>query len=115
MGKSTKDEREQFHVGDWVRVDGVADQRTDESGRRYYKPMRCVKPRIGQVVGATRLMTGTRYAGWLDRNDYEPPGFTADGSVLVWLVRCGVTSKPIACFAEQLTPCEPLEQLPWRR
>lgn len=116
MAKSTKDEREQFRVGDWVSVAGWVAQDEDERGRRIFVPHPSPNPpRVGQVVGATRMMTGWRDRGFdAYGEDYEPPSFTADGSVLVWLVRFSVTTKPWHIFAEQLTPCAPLDRLPWR-
>lgn len=116
MARSTPEERTRFSIGDWVAVTGCAYCEQDLSGNRTYKSLEYMRSKIGQVVGATRLMTGTRYSGSLSNygEDYDPPCFYSDGSVLVWLVRCSVTGKPRKCFAEQLTPCEPRERLPWR-
>jgi len=109
--------REAFEVGDWVKV--AAFHRFD---RRHVPGSRCenraatrvvfAPPRVGRIVGATRKQLGLVVWGGGD----EPTHFEQRSGMWVWLVRLGVTNRPICVAPGDLARLDgyAAARLPWR-
>lgn len=102
-----------YQIGDWVEVTATV---TFDIVRHQRKPIRQVlrRPFTAQIVGATRRQLGTYYYG----EDFAYLKCT--GTVLVWLVRRGVTNRQIDVLSGDLVACldncalSESQHLPWR-
>lgn len=108
-----------YKIGDWVLVQATVSFEYDDSDNR-----RPVRKRCGvfaaQVVGAKYCQVGKYESGHirydpLDGDDVEPPSLNCKGTVVVWLVRRGMTNKPIEVLPDDLNSPEIRgHKLPWR-
>lgn len=102
--------RSRFKIGDWVVAKAYVEFAIDEGERRQF---RFEKEIHGQICGAK-----CRYIGKYVLPSYdEEAGYIRNmKGIMVWLVRIGMTNKPIEILDEDIMPAvtELREGVPWR-
>jgi len=104
--------KDRFKIGDWVRVDARVRFERGEAKRAELR-----EPVVGQVVGVALRCYGQYDSGGPTNynEDYEPPYLIVAETEYVWLVRAGMTNKPIEVFDADVEGCWGEKALPFRR
>lgn len=109
MSDHKRSERHRFKIGDWVRVARAVAFANYDSQRTVSHLH--LAPFAGQIIGGSHKQIGKVVGGAYEERAYLAIGKT----VFVWLVRRGVTNKPICVLPDDLQPCEPPpDGQPWR-
>ena len=109
-----------YQIGDWVEVAATVKFAVDTEMRR--RPVRTtLKSFEAQIVGAVWRQIGAYHSGF----DGEGAYLERQGTVLVWLVRRGMTNRQVEVLPDDLTllkhvgssylgPIDKERCLPWR-
>jgi len=91
--------KERFQIGAWVQIKASV-----EFHQGQYRRNEIRDPTYGQIVGAALRCLGKRESGRPTNynEDYDPPYLTVEETMYVWLVRRGITNKPIEVLDEDL-------------
>jgi len=105
--------RDRFTIGDWVLVTAESTIMRAYGGptgaKREIQKWCAPEPWLGQIVGAA-----IRFTGNISYNGEYGASFTIGGTIPVWLVRQGMTNKPVMVQDADLEPAEGNTHLPWR-
>ena len=91
-----KQDKYKYSIGDYVVVAAPMVRRQQGSIRLWCYSFRYRTPRIGQVVGLCTRYDGEIKGGGMNSfGGYDPPYFVPSKAHHFWLVRFGLTNKPI--------------------
>ena len=107
-----------FTLGDWVRVNAVAEMQYNEHQERAMV-RRPVEPFHAQVIGLATRQCGHYQRGsdgfYSGDFDFSEASLSVTGTVKVWLVRAGLMNKEIEVDNDDLEIIESHERAPLRR
>ncbi len=109
--------KSKYQIGDWVEVTATVTFDIDEKNQRKIVRHELPKTFVAQIVGAANRQVGIYHRGNYDPYDGGDSAYLeCKGTVLVWLVRRGMTNRQIDVLPNDLTHGihNVKQSLPWR-